>query len=434
MTISNAHTVIARIMSILSHHTDNGQNLFLGCGRCSDVEMYSDWHVPHEFLQYGIEIEFSECPGLANEAEDNSDARYSNAEDQMNDDLAGSIQNAIRRRIMTASDRSDCNRTTWNIISRIAEALAASANNLEDAYDTLNIGSYYSDDVCNYISDNDVEPHDTEDNYSEVEGWNNTTDGTPGIVQEYMFRRPYLYHNAITHVERLFDDASTRYDHHHVPTNGSCHIHISMIGVKHSVDSQSRLHACILYCLFRMYDVFPQCVKDRMKDADANKYFHPDYIPSQKFSAVHNHSNGTFEFRLFGHCNDVCEVEACMQIATTAFLRGYYMYHYGLENEQLSITEFRSIIRQHFNDCINDVPAEHRALADYINTCPMRYNSWVQPMQDYIQYAEFLGGGIAEAIHPRNDSPLEGWYHPAWAISAGVNYGMLSDWNSNQFA
>ena len=415
MSRTNAAEAIDQFIQTIASHTRHGHTLF--ADDVLDISPYV------ELLKYGIEIEFSKCPGLINEPEDEDTIRQ-RAMECMADDMTETARVAINRHIINGLPCH--NRDVANAVARIAESLANAASSLEDLYAALDLSNDLDDDADQYASNNGMNEN-TDATFDDVTGWTHCDDGTPGILQEYQLDGPMYYHDAVLCVDRLFDSASLRYDGHHVPVNGSCHIHISLDGVKHTVADDSMLHACIVWALFDMYDSFPECVQERMCSNNANRYFMPHYPPHTKFSAVHNHRLGTFEFRLFGHVNDTETVERCMQIAASAFIRGYYMFKCGQQNigsnimnpDTQDITAWRVKLLEHFEQCNNGCNVVNRVFANP-ELCPMVYNSWKANMYDV--FANTIGSGYGMACDAEFSDMWERWIDYGRYTSTGLGY------------
>lgn len=271
-------------------------------------------------LRFGVEIEFSDVGELR---------------------IPGGIdESSIRRRVIDNHDSTDL----INDVARRLESHGFPAHHMrivagwlfeedgcdcESFADAHHPGGWesYVDDLVTYaIENDDIEDDEREDTYDDVAGWRNCEDGTNGIVQEYKTAHPETYHDLSNLVDRLFN-AAGRYCT--VPTNGSCHIHVSFPDTKHTCEKLSVLHSCILFSLSQLVPYFPARLWDRLLDTDCSRYFNFDYPPTDKYSAVHIHSQGTWEFRLFGHMRTTEDVMECVNIAGRAIMNGYRLYAAG---------------------------------------------------------------------------------------------------------
>lgn len=277
-------------------------------------------------LYYGIEIEFSDAGELATgstECPYTEDDAISNLNDSASEVLAnifgehGSEAYRIYREMLRHADLEtiidSCTSQCWSDV-------------VQDELDRMCEG--WEPD-----SDDDGE-------FRDVDGWNHGPDGTSGIVVEYRTDHPCGYEEMRERVNELFALAGDC----EVPTSGSCHVHVSVPGVKHQTSGDdSLLHCCILFELSQLVGEFPACVHRRIKASD--RYFMLDNNPRDKYSAVHFHSQGSIEFRLFGHCSDAEDALKCVRIAGIAFLRGYARY-FAHAYEIKDVSEFRTMFAE----------------------------------------------------------------------------------------
>lgn len=279
-------------------------------------------HAIENLLRFGVEIEFSDAGELR---------------------IPGDIdESRLRQRLIDNHD-------SWELINDVARRLDSHGLNLsnmrivakwlfeeegcdcESFADTHYPGGWesYVDNLVTYaIENDDIEDVEREDSFDDVQGWRNCEDGTSGIVQEYKTAQPETYHDLSDLVDRLFN-AAGRYCT--VPTNGSCHVHISFPDTRHTCEKLSVLHSCILFSLSQLVPHFPARLWDRLLDTDCSRYFNFDYPPTDKYTAVHIHSQGTWEFRLFGHMQTTEDVMECVSIAGRAIIEGYRLYAAGAD-------------------------------------------------------------------------------------------------------
>jgi len=254
-------------------------------------------------LNYGVEIEFSDAGNLHNEGspaydEDTAEQCLNeNAEDWVENHLGCGSQ-AARELLRHGSFEDFINgftRYSWNDM-------------VSQEMDSLNENSESS-----------------EESYEDVRGWDHEEDGTRGIVQEYQSHVGNL-ETTVSRVESLFSLAGSG---RRVPLNGSCHIHVSIPGSNHSATDQSLLHCCLIFELSQRISDLPSIVRDRMRDIGAQMYFRFNALPTTKFSAIHIHHQGTWEFRLFGGMRQAPDIETCLRIAGDVFLAGYRRFLAG---------------------------------------------------------------------------------------------------------
>jgi len=273
-----------------------------------------------EELNYGIEIEFSNAGNLANESGPQYDE--DDAESSLNDNAVDWIENFL------------------GCTSSIARELMRHGS-LEDfinGFTRYSWSSFVSDELDSMNENSDSEPA-----YDDIDGWNHEEDATSGIVQEYQSKVGTLS-KTMERVQWLFKCAGSECK---VPLNGSCHIHVSIPGSAHSATNESALHCCLLYELSQHIKEFPEAVIERLNSARARAYFEFSARCTQKFSAIHMHHQGTWEFRLFGHMDDPADIETCLNIAGKAFLSGYKRF----ASESYSIPSAAEF-RNHFSECM----------------------------------------------------------------------------------
>ena len=271
-------------------------------------------------LRYGVEIEFSDAGNLAQEC----GPRYcsDDAEQSLNDNAEDWLQSHL-----------GC---TYQVAREMLRH-----GTLEDFIDGFTSWSWSSfvESECDSMNENSDYSEDTE--FSDVSGWSHCEDGTSGIVREYQSDVGNL-EETVENVETLFDEAGR---HCVVPLNGSCHIHVSIPGSKHSATNESELHCCLLFELSQRIGRFPQTVRDRMKTERARTYFEFNARCTSKFTTIHLHNLGTWEFRIFGHMTDPREIETCLNIAGETFLAAYRRFN-RRDYAIASADEFRTMFAE----------------------------------------------------------------------------------------
>lgn len=121
----------------------------------------------------------------------------------------------------------------------------------------------------------------------------------------------------------------------------SFHIHLSVPGVEHQYGKkfQAEMIAYLLENVKRL----PESVQKRLRSDPCDRYakFH---VSKDKFSAIHFHGQGTWEFRLFGNVSDASDARRCLLVAIEALRHGYRV-KLGLEKSLLGTMETDSIKR-----------------------------------------------------------------------------------------
>jgi hypothetical protein len=254
-------------------------------------------------LNYGVEIEFSDAGNLLNEGSPAYDEDA--AESCLNENAEDWVQNHL-----------GCGHQVAREMLR--------HGSLEDFVNGFTRYSW-SDMVSEEMAPMNENNENNEAGYEDVMGWDHEEDGTRGIVQEYQSHVGNL-ETTCMRVASLMAEAGNR---RRVPLNGSCHIHVSVPGSRHSATDQSLLHCCLIFELSQQIDLFPSIVRERMDDIGAQIYFRTSALPTTKFSAVHIHQQGTWEFRIFGGMREKSDIETCLGIAGRTFLAGYRRFLAG---------------------------------------------------------------------------------------------------------
>lgn len=344
-------------------------------------------------LYFGIEIEFSDAGGLATGS---SECPYTE------DDAAERLNDSATDTLAGLFGEHD------NSAYRIYRTMLLHTD-LETIVDTCTHVSW--SDLVDSELDNMREGWESDDDegFEDVSGWNHGPDGTSGIVVEYRTDHPCNYATMQKRVKDLFDHAGDC----EVPTNGSCHVHVSVPGVKHQTsDDDSLLHCCILFELSQMVNEFPKCVHERIEDGD--RYFGLSNTPREKFSCVHFHSQGSIEFRLFGHCDNARDALQCVRIAGIAFLRGYARFFAGAY-EVKDVREFRSAFALSITDrepMLSSVILPFMPLCDVLcAACCQTDGMHITPKNTFDFFSQNLSSGYVQwADEYRNP-----WHNPEHA-------------------
>jgi hypothetical protein len=105
-----------------------------------------------------------------------------------------------------------------------------------------------------------------------------------------------------------------------VDTGCSFHIHLSVPGVKHSygVALQAEMTAYLLDNIKRL----PHSVRNRLSSESCSKWAKLR-LSTDKFTAVHFHGQGSWEFRLFGNIDDSSDARRCLILAIESMQHAY---------------------------------------------------------------------------------------------------------------
>ena len=302
-------------------------------------------------LHYGVEIEFSNAGDLAN------------VQVVTDEQCREHVHNVhIQERLVDLWSRDRRFRCIYTINiwdAHIQTALRAIADivdsnsglDYEDSVNQLTSGDYNT--LVSNANDTLVSELES-DSFDSVCGWENKEDSTSGIVQEYATETPTDYNGLEEHVRTLFRRAG---GNRNVPSNGSNHIHVSIPGVRHQVSQDSKLHCCILFELAKLCGEsdFPERLLCRWVNHE--NYFNFEANPGTKFSAVHCHPQGSWEFRLWGGMSCTSDIMHVVEISGLAIVRGYKRYYAG-DYRVDNVVEYRHLFADYMRGLANNENVE----------------------------------------------------------------------------
>lgn len=134
---------------------------------------------------------------------------------------------------------------------------------------------------------------------------------------------------------------------HDIDTACSFHIHLSIPNVKHSFGDRFQL-ALVEY-LIENVDRLPANVQERFRKAPSNEYINGLLSSKKKYSFVHAHEQGTWEFRCFGNVQNTSEAMTCLNIAIEAMNYAYQATKAGMT---LLTDKYDGDIAELFKDCL----------------------------------------------------------------------------------
>lgn len=319
------------------------------------LENHSTDELVQNHMLFGIELEFSELGGLL--VEGDSRPTEDDAEEMLCDEQWTDIL------IECWNRRSDVQRNIPDSSLRlIARTIVDNwSDGLEELVNYCTDASYQGliNDRLNTLLENWTE----EESFADIYGWENSPDGTQGIKREFKTSHPVTLDIMKNRLRELFDEAG---DEAHIPLNGSAHIHISFPNSRHAATQTSMLHCCILYelaVLLRQSVVLPVELYKRWRKHE--NYFRFSAPPGEKFSAVHCHPQGTWEFRLWGGMNDRMNIIECLEISGTALANGYRRFvagDYAITDSQYFRNQFSDFMKKLItceleeSDTMPDVP------------------------------------------------------------------------------
>jgi hypothetical protein len=131
------------------------------------------------------------------------------------------------------------------------------------------------------------------------------------------------YERAILLANRLYDELPSDYS---CDDECSAHVHIKVQGVERHIGSY-KLYMLIIDELSKIWaidDKLPLSVKRRIQRC--THYYAPRSDHTNKYNTVRVHPQGTWEFRLWGNCQDSDDVQACIDATIEAFRNAYSRY------------------------------------------------------------------------------------------------------------
>jgi hypothetical protein len=202
-------------------------------------------------------------------------------------------------------------------------------------------------DIIEYMLENEMNDSNSsywntnEKEHFEITGFDTDTDGS---VSGWEFKTldqledgGVDYPTALQLAETFYDELPSEYS---CDYRCSCHTHIKVLGIDRHVGSY-RLYVLILDELSKVWsgNTVPSKVLERIK------YCHHHYAPrsthTEKFNTVRVHPSGTWEFRLWGNCQDSSEVSFCVNATIDCFRKAYKRYFErdnSLWNEIVALT------------------------------------------------------------------------------------------------
>jgi len=110
-----------------------------------------------------------------------------------------------------------------------------------------------------------------------------------------------------------------------VDTRCSFHVHLSLPGVKHGYgkEFQAVMYEYIMANINRV----PASVKERWNNSTS--YFKPE-LGTNKYTFIHFHRQGTWEFRCWGNIDDYRDGMQCLRLSVEALQEAYRVIHLGL--------------------------------------------------------------------------------------------------------
>ena len=326
------------------------------------LDKYCDGTLVQDYIRYGIEVEFSELGELQ---------EYGYPE-PTEDDAVESLEEEDRVELLvecwqrTAAVRQDLSTSQLRIVAEIV--VRNWGGDLESLVNECTNASYSGliNDRLNALLEN----WEGEDTYQEIYGWHNSQDATRGIKREYKTSFPVTMEDMQDRLSTLFHRAGSEAE---VPLNGSAHVHVSFPGCRHSATEQSTLHCCILYELaVQLKDtVLPEELLERWKEHE--NYFRFSAPPGEKFSCVHMHPQGTWEFRLWGGLASVSPLLDCVEISGLAIVRGYRRFLAG-NYAICCASTFRKSFAAFMQSLIGYRSLEHSSIPELPNigvNCPL---------------------------------------------------------------
>jgi len=329
-------------------------------------------------LTFGVEIEFSDAGDLY-EREPNREAIASRIRSEWDSDPVEFLGNHLPNH--GVGDLT-------NVCEWLLEHHNNSLTRIIDEYTETSLRCILDDEIDSVIDNRDVQDNEWDgEGFVDLDGWDNCDDATRDIVREYQTSGGVSYDRLEKLVSKLF-----RYSGECVvPKNGSCHTHVQISGVKHSVTFNSVLHCAILYALSQQLDSIPESCKRRILTRDIERqYFCLEESPCTKFTAIQCHNQGTWEFRLFGHVNNTEDVMQCVRIAGESIIQGYKLYREGFDVHD--VKQFRKLFAEYVRDWAKLPRFENGELRAYSDDFSHHVTVATLPRSKPI--SEVLAGGL----------------------------------------
>jgi hypothetical protein len=108
---------------------------------------------------------------------------------------------------------------------------------------------------------------------------------------------------------------------HQIDTECSFHIHVGVKGIKHNYGP--RMQAALVQYLIENISRVPASVRQRWVDVENNQYIKGLYESKSKYSFIHKHEQGTWEFRCFGNVKNARDAMQCLDLAIEAMQFAY---------------------------------------------------------------------------------------------------------------
>jgi hypothetical protein len=189
------------------------------------------------------------------------------------------------------------------------------------------------DGLQQYAYDMEYENEDSEyweeeeKSREEIDGFQTVSDGS---VTGWEFKtRSQLdeggidYTTALELSEQFYDELPSSYA---IDDECSCHVHIKVLGVRYHRGSY-KLYMLILDELSKVWasDIVPENILERIKNC--RHFYSPKANHTDKYNTVRIHPQGTWEFRLWGNCQDSSEVKFCVDNTIECFRKAYFRYY-----------------------------------------------------------------------------------------------------------
>jgi|688.fasta_scaffold481574_2 hypothetical protein len=144
---------------------------------------------------------------------------------------------------------------------------------------------------------------------------------------------------------------------HKIDDECSFHIHLSIPGIQHSYGE--RFQVALIEYLLENVKRLPTTVQERFKNAPENKYIKGMISSRDKYSFVHAHSQGTWEFRCFGNVKNHRDAMTCLEIAIEAMA---YAYKCTKGGQKLIIDSYSGDNQELLHGCLESLKPLSTAL------------------------------------------------------------------------
>ncbi len=261
-----------------------------------------------QMVRVGFELETQETEGLtaSDDGEIDHDAANEAIDERVSDIIGSELEDHLGQ----------------SLLDKVRDAVFES---VQSDFDYSDYTSSSIDDIKNQIDDQWIEV-----------GKDNSVDGF-----EFRTIGGLKYSDALAASKDVFRLS------HKIDGGCSFHVHVSIPGVKHSYGT--RFQIALVEFLIEHADRLPLSVRERFQFAPLNQYIKGMVSSRNKYSFVHAHEQGTWEFRCFGNVQNHAGATACINLAIEAMAYAYRVTKLGMP---CIVDRFDGDVETLFTDCL----------------------------------------------------------------------------------